>query len=57
MEAIACLFVCVCVSEHMALTSAALTDAGCTGVVIDFRAAKCCSSKALAAHPFSAVVF
>lgn len=48
---------CVCVSECMALTSAALADAGCTSVVIGFRADKCFFSKALAAHPFSAVVF
>lgn len=44
------------VSERVALTSAAPTDAGCTGVVTGLGAAKC-FSKALAAHPFSAVVF
>lgn len=49
--------VAVRVSERTALTSAALTDAGCTSVVIGFRAAKCFFLKALAAHPFSAAVF
>jgi len=49
--------VAVRVSERMALTSAALTNAGCTSVVIGFRAAKCFFLKALAAHPFSAAVF
>lgn len=37
--------VAVCVSELVALTSAALTDAGCTSVVTGSRAAKCLFSK------------
>lgn len=49
--------VAVRLAELMPLTSAAPTHAACISVVNAFGAAKCFFSKALAAHPLSAVVF